>query len=344
MESNKYWVGFDLGGTKMMATVFDANFKKIAFDRKKTRGNLGMQSGLTRIIKTIEGALAKAGITPQDVGGIGAGCPGPLNLDRGVILSTPNLGWNNVPLKATLQKHFGCPAVIANDVDAGTYGEFRFGAARKARCVLGVFPGTGIGGACVYEGKLLRGKIGSCMEIGHFPVDSRGPLVEAGRSGTLESMTSRLAISAQAAQAVYRGQAPALQALAGTHLEDIKSGILAQAIQQGDRIIEDIVRHCARILGTSVAGVVNLLAPDVLVLGGGLVEALPGLYIEEVRQSIQLTALPAFTTHLKVVAARLGDDAGAMGAAALAAEAALQKPIKPASAKRSKRRVAGKAK
>lgn len=321
MSEQKYWVGFDLGGTKMMATVFDARFQKVAFERKKTRGNLGMESGLVRIIKTIESAVQQAAITPAELGGIGVGCPGPLDLDKGVILDTPNLGWKNVPLKATLKKYFKCPVAIANDVDAGTYGEYRFGAARKARCVLGIFPGTGIGGACIYEGRILRGKVGSCMEIGHFPVDWRGPVLSPGRYGSLESMTSRLAISAQAAQAVYRGQAPALQKLVGTHLEDIKSGTLAQAIREGDTIIEEIVRHTAHILGTTTAGVVNLLAPDVIVLGGGLVEALPDLYIETVKQTIKREALPAYTESLKVVAAKLGDDAGALGAAALASEA-----------------------
>lgn len=319
MKSDTCWVGFDLGGTKMLATVFDADFNKLGSERKKTKGNLGMKAGLERIVETIETALKNAGVSRDRLGGIGAGCPGPLDLDAGVILYTPNLGWENVPLKATLEKAFGCPAVIANDVDAGTYGEYRFGAARGARCVLGVFPGTGIGGACVYEGKILRGKKGSCMEIGHFPIDPMGPVAGVGRYGTLESMTSRLAISAQAAQAVYRGQAPALQTLAGTKLEDIKSGILAQAIQVGDTVVEEIVRHAARILGATVAGVVNLLAPDMLVLGGGLVEALPDIYVEEVRKTIQQQAMKAYADDLIVAAATLGDDAGVMGAAALAA-------------------------
>lgn len=317
-DKKKYWVGFDLGGTKMLAVVFDAGFRRVASERKKTKGNEGLDAGLARIIKTIEAALQKAGVTREQLGGIGAGCPGPLDLDAGVILSTPNLGWDNVPVKATLEKAFGCPAVIANDVDAGTYGEYRFGAAKGARCVLGVFPGTGIGGACIYEGKILRGKTGSCMEIGHFPIDPLGPVAGPDRFGTLESMTSRLAISAQAAQAVYRGQAPALRELAGTKLADIKSGALAQAIREGDAVVEEVVRHAARVLGRTVAGVVNLLAPDVLVLGGGLAEAMPDLYVKEVTQAVRRNSMESFTQGLKVVSAQLGDDAGVMGAAALA--------------------------
>lgn len=319
--AKSYWVGFDLGGTKMMATLYDEQFRKQASARKKTKGNEGADAGLQRIIKTITETLQSSGLDATALAGIGVGSPGPLDLDRGVILETPNLGWRNVPLKAALEKHFKCPAVIANDVDAGTYGEYRFGAGKKARCVLGVFPGTGIGAGCVYEGRIIRGRTGSCMEIGHFPVDVRGPVADIGRCGTLESMTSRLAISAQAAQAVYRGQAPALKELAGTRLERIKSSALAASIAQGDRVVEEIVRHAAYVLGNTVAGVVNLLAPDVLVLGGGLVEALPQLYKQEVTAAIAAHAMPPFAKGVSVVVAKLGDDAVACGAAAMVADA-----------------------
>ncbi len=315
-----YWLGFDLGGTKMLATLFDAKFRVVASERKKTKANNGMDDGLDRMEGAIDSVLEKGGILRKQLGGIGVGCPGPLDLDAGVILCAPNLGWKNVPVKATLEKAFGCPAVIANDVDAGTYGEYRFGAARGARCVLGVFPGTGIGGACIYEGNIFRGRTGSCMEIGHFPVDPVGPVTGPGVHGILESLASRLAISAQAAQAVYRGQAPALQRLAGTTLENIRSGVLAQAIAEGDTVVEEIVRHAAKTLGTTVAGVVNLLAPDVLVLGGGLVEAMPDLYVKTVKKTIDRRAMKAYASAVNVVAAQLGDNAGVMGAAAMAAD------------------------
>ncbi len=316
-DKDRYWVGFDLGGTKMMATVFDSEFKKLASERKKTKGHNGMEAGLDRMVKTIQGALDRAGVKKGQVGGIGAGCPGPLDLDKGIILDTPNLGWKKVPIKEHLESVFGCPAVIGNDVDVGTYGEYRFGAARKARCVVGVFPGTGVGGACIYEGRILRGKKGSCMEIGHIEVERDGQVCGPGKYGSLESVASRLAISAQAAIAVYRGQAPVLQELAGTDIADIRSGILAEAIKRGDRVIEQIVRQSARKLGIAIAGVVNLLAPDVVVLGGGLVEAMPKLYLGEVEAAVKDHAMPNFTGALRIAAAQLGDDAGVMGAAAL---------------------------
>lgn len=319
-NGKRFWLGFDLGGTKMMATVFDEGFKARASHRTKTKAREGAKAVLDRVIETIGEALAEAGVKKDELGGIGVGCPGPLDLDRGIILEAPNLGWSNVPLKDTLEKAFKCPVVIANDVDAGTYGEYRFGAAQKARCALGVFPGTGIGGACVYEGRLLRGKTSSCLEIGHLQVQPEGRVCGCGQRGCLETVASRLAISAEAASAVFRGEAPRLLEIAGTDLASIKSGALAKAVEAGDAVVERIVRNAARHLGGAIAGVVNLLAPDVVVLGGGLVEAMPELILGEVRKTVDARAMKTFLKSLKIVTAQLGDDATAMGSAALAAE------------------------
>jgi glucokinase len=318
-SKNQYWLGFDLGGTKMMAAVFDRQFNIIGVRRKKTKDGKGARSGLKRIAETIEEALQAANVEHRKLGAIGVGCPGVLDLDRGVVLQAPNLGWRNVPLKKELEREFGCPAIISNDVDAGTFGEYRFGAAKGARCVLGIFPGTGIGGACIYDGQLIRGRINSCMEIGHIHMQPKGRLCGCGRRGCLETVASRMAISAEAAEAAYRGQAPHLLELAGTDLASVRSGALAAAIREGDAAVEAIVRHAAKDLGIAVASVVNLLAPDVVVLGGGLMEAMPSFYLKEVRAAIKRQAMKPFTQHLKVVAAKLGDEAGVLGSAALAA-------------------------
>ena len=321
-KTDACWVGFDLGGTKMLGIVYDSEFQQIGRDRKKTKGHLGPEAGLKRIIDVIDESLKKAEVDRGSLGGIGIGVPGPLDLDRGAILETANLGWNNVPLKDQLVDEFGCPVVLLNDVDAGLYGEYRFGAAKGSHCVIGVFPGTGIGGACVYEGKIVRGRVNTCMEIGHIPVLPNGPRSGLGHRGTLEAVASRLAISAAAAQAAFRGQAPNLLKAAGTDLSAIRSGTLAAAIEAGDEAIEQIVRDAAGHIGTAVAAVVNLLAPDVIVLGGGLVEAIPGIFVETVLESANKQALPSFAGSFRVVPAELGDDATVLGAASWAQEIA----------------------
>src|SRR5262245_38055008 len=210
------------------------------------------------------------------------------------------------------------PTVVLNDVDAGVYGEYRFGAGKNARCLVGVFPGTGIGGGCIYEGQILRGKNVSCFEIGHVQINPNGLPCGCGRIGCLETEASRLAIAAAAATAAFRGEAPHLLAAAGTDLANVRSGVLAEAIQAGDTIIEQIVQRAARLIGWAVGDVVNLLAPDVIVLGGGLVEAMPELFVEEVEQAARRRAAPPFSKTFKVAAAKLGDDAVVRGAAAWA--------------------------
>jgi len=317
-NENNHYVGFDLGGTKMLATVFNAQFEVLGQKRIKTRAREGVKSGIERICQAIEKAVDNAKISPEQLAGIGVGCPGPLNLDRGIILNTPNMGWKNVKIKEILEEAFSCPAVILNDVDAGVYGEYRFGAAKGSRCAVGVFPGTGIGGGCVYEGRIIRGLKGSCMEIGHVQVMPDGPICGCGRRGCLEAVASRLAISSAAAKAAFQGQAPHLLENAGTDLTKIRSGALAASIKAGDAVVEQIVRNAARQIGVAVATAVHLLAPETVVLGGGLVEAMPELFVEEVGESARNRVMPSFETQFEVVAAELDDDAVVMGAAAWA--------------------------
>jgi glucokinase len=332
IQDDGYWVGFDLGGTKMQAALLDRRFNIVARRKKKTRGSEGAEAGVDRIVNGIEKLLEEAQVSPSQLAGIGVGCPGPLNLEEGVILDAPNLGWKNVPLRRILEQQFDCFATICNDVDAGVFGEYRFGAAGGARTVLGVFPGTGIGGGLVYEGKIYRGSTASCLEIGHVPVVPDGKFCGCGRRGCLETVASRLAISAEIASAAYRGQAPNLLRLAGTDLANIRSGTLAESIMAGDQIVEQIVRTGARRLGIALAGFVNILLPDVIVLGGGLVEALPQIYLSEVKDALSEHVMPAFAGVSEVKAAQLGDDAGAMGSAAWAQCEASQRPRMIASA------------
>src|SRR5882724_12998240 len=242
----KHWIGFDLGGTKMMSAVFNEEFRTLGRKRRKTKGAEGAKAGMERIVETIRDALAEAKLEDDEIAGIGIGCPGNIDLDRGLILDTANLSWKNVHVKEILEEEFGAPTVVLNDVDAGVYGEYRFGAGKNARCLVGVFPGTGIGGGCVYEGQVLRGKNVSCFEIGHIQVNPNGLPCGCGRIGCLETEASRLAIAAASAMAAFRGEAPHLLATAGTDVANIRSGILAAAIQAGDTAIERIVERAAR--------------------------------------------------------------------------------------------------
>lgn len=313
-------IGFDLGGTKMLAVAYDREFNMLARARKKSRGNDGTESGLARMVETIEEALAKAGAAESSLISIGVGSPGPLNLDKGILLDAPNLGWQNAPIKKALEKRFKCPATIANDVDSGVYGEYRMGAGKGAHTVVGIFPGTGIGGGCVLGGRLVRGRTLSCMEVGHIPVQTDGPLCGCGQRGCLEAVSSRLAIAAASASAAFRGEAPHLLSEAGTDLGNIRSKVLARSIEAGDESVRRILMQAAGWIGQGAATLVNLLAPEVVILGGGLVEAIPDLFLKEVDRVANDRVMPSFRKTFKVKVAELGDDATVLGAAALAAD------------------------
>ncbi|RLS55004.1 MAG: ROK family protein [Planctomycetota bacterium] len=310
------WVGFDLGGTKMLAQVYDSQYKILGKDRRKTRSSDKAESGLDRVALTIRTAMEVAQVDPSRLAGIGIGCPGPVDMDRGIVLNPPNLGWDDVNVRKRLEAEFNCPVAVINDVDAGVYGEYRRGAAQGARCAVGVFPGTGIGGGCVYQGEIFRGRNSSCLELGHIPMVPNGPLCGCGQRGCLEAIASRTAIAAQVARAVLRGDAPALAKSVGADVEKIRSGDLAASIQAGDHVVEEIVYDAARSLGAGVAAIVNLLCPDVVVMGGGLVEAMPEIFVDYLQKVARKRVMTSYRRSFSVVAAQLQDDAGATGAAA----------------------------
>ena len=310
------WIGFDLGGTKMLAVAYDKDMKPLGRRRRKTRGR--DDSGIARIESTITRLLDENDLDPKRIAGIGIGCPGPIDLDNGKLLSTPNLGWDNVDVQKVLGKRFDCRVAVLNDVDAGIYGEYRFGAAEGSRCVVGIFPGTGIGGGCVYEGKILQGAGISCMELGHTRVSS-GVRCSGGEiPGTLETEASRLSIAAEAAKLAFRGEAPALLKDAGTDLSDIRSGSLADSVKNGDKAVKRLIEEAGVVLGYAVVNVVHMLCPDKIVFGGGLVEAMEDLILDQVRKTARQCVMPVYKDRFKIVAAKLGDDAGVMGAAAWA--------------------------
>jgi len=318
------WIGFDLGGTKMMAVVFDDNMNVLGRERKKTKGFEGTDAGLKRIHAVIQGAIEDAKVKKTQIRGIGIGCPGPLDLKKGLIREAPNLGWTNVPIRKSLEDEFKCPAVIMNDVDAGVFGEWSAGAGKGARCLVGIFPGTGIGGGCVYKGEIFQGANHTCMEIGHIPIVSDSLPDGCGNVGTLEAVGSRLSIAAGAAQAAYRGQAPWLMAKAGADITEIRSGMLKSAVENGDKAIEKLVVRAAEYLALGIVTMVHLLSPEKIVIGGGLAEAFPDLLVKNAEKFAKKRVMPAYVDSFDVVNAKLGDDSGVRGAAGWAKKMILE--------------------
>jgi glucokinase len=317
-NSKQVWLGFDLGGTKMQSTLFDDEFKKLSSERKKTKGSDGADAVIERIIQTIKSTLESAKIDASQLAGIGIGCPGPIDVRKGIVLEAPNLSWKDVEIRKILKNEFKTDVVVTNDVDAGVFGEYTFGAGRGTDCLVGIFPGTGVGGGCVYRGSIFQGKMRSCMEIGHIAVTSGILMDGAGNAGTVEAVASRLAIASALGQAAYRGQAPYLRKKAGTTIADIRSSVIATSVQEDGGVVEQIVRQAIEHLSLAMVSMIHLLSPDMIVLGGGLVEAMPDFFLDIARKTVSKRILQSFRDTYEIRVAELGDDASVMGAAAWA--------------------------
>ena len=311
-------VGIDLGGTKIMAVVFDQDFNVLGSDRLPTEGHKGSKDGLKRILGAVDSALESSGNDRDDVVACGIGCPGVVDFNNGVLREAVNLGWEDVEIGRYLSKKIKAEVVVLNDVDAGTYGEYHLGAAQGAHSVFGVFPGTGVGGGFVYDGKILRGKTASCMEFGRYRMLGSTLEGDPDEPVSLESLCGRLGIASSCVLEALRGNSSSIMESAGTDIKKIKSGVIKKSIDAGEDSILQIMKKSIHYLGIGVTSVVELLAPEVVVLGGGLVEKMPELYLEGLREAVHKYGSKALAEGVDFRAAKNGDLAVAIGAASYA--------------------------
>lgn len=321
MAKKKYFIGIDLGGTKMLIVLLNKRFEVIARHKSKVEPGKGIKYLLRTIKESVEDTLGENKAALKEVTAVGIGCPGMVDHGKGTVILAPNLPLlNHFALAPALKKALRVPVTIENDVNAGLYGEYRFGAARKFSHIVGIFPGTGVGGALILDGKLYRGASGGAGEIGHIFMNLGSPLAER-HCETLEHLIGRLTIASEAAVLAQRQLAPRLYRSVGTDIAKIKSGALYSSIKGGDRAVEELIIHKSKILGVAMANLVNIFNPELIVLGGGLIEAMGHWIIKEARKVMRQMAMPPLVRNVRVVEAKLKDDAVAMGAARLAEEA-----------------------
>jgi len=315
-NKKKHSIGIDIGGTKILTCLLNKDFEIRSEIKTKTKPDKGERFFIRSVVNSIHFVLREARVQPRDVIGIGIGCPGFIDPDKGVIAGSPNIPFlKNYPLAKRISKATQLPVILGNDVQTGLYGEFKFGAARGYKNVIGIFLGTGIGGALIFNGQPYRGSSGSAGEVGHIQLDPGGPACGCGQRGCLEAFAGRLAIAAEASILAARRSAPHLAKESGTDIREIKSGSLARAIRAGDDAIEDLLRSKAKKVGLVMANLVNILNPDMIVLGGGVVEAMPSLIAGQAEKTMRRYALPTSSRHVKVTVAKLGDHSIVMGAA-----------------------------
>ena len=319
--NDDYVVGVDMGGTKILAAVINAEGEIVQQTKRATKPKKGPEEVIERITRCIREAIASAELNPSQIRAIGIGSPGPLDPETGVIIFAPNLGWSNVPLKAKLEANLSIPTFVDNDVNVGTLGEYAFGAGQGVKNLVGIFVGTGIGGGIILDGKLFHGVNKTAGEVGHMIVEAKGPRCGCGNFGCLEAVASRTAITRDLQKAILKkGKKSKLTELNGGNLDLIRSKAIARAVKQGDKPTIKVVQRAAKYLGISVASIVHFLNPEMVVLGGGVVEAMGDSLLDPIRHAAAEYALPTTMDGVQIVAATLGDNAGVIGASVLARE------------------------
>lgn len=306
-------VGVDAGGTKVDGVLVEVGRGEILERRLRATPATDPEAAAQTIV-----AVARELIGGRDdVSAVGVGAAGMVQRD-GVMRFAPNVAWREFPLRERIQPAVGLPTLVDNDANVAAWGEFRFGAGRGSSDMLLVAVGTGIGGGIVSEGRLFRGAHGFAGEIGHIIVEPGGPLCGCGNRGCWEQMASGRAIGRMGKQAVAEHPEAILAHLAGGDPARVTGVLVTQAAKQGDPVATRILAEVGRRLGEGIAGLVNILDPDVVVLGGGVVET-GELLVEPARRAFEesvegLGHRPA----VPLVAAAMGNDAGAVGAADLA--------------------------
>lgn len=315
--ADTYAVGIDFGGTKILAGVVEMTTGRlIGTCKKKTRVPGDTLDVAKRLTSVVDEAIAAAGLNRKQVSGIGIGAAGMVNRERGVLLNAVNLGLTEIPLTEPLSREFGVPAKLGNDVEVATIGEMKFGAGKGCDNFICVFVGTGIGSGIVINGKILKGAAGTAGEIGHTVLYPNGRVCGCGAHGCLEAYASRTAVAKFVANEVARGQDSMVKEKIDPTKGILRSKAISQALEAGDLLVTRAVTDAARSLGVGLATVINLLNPERIILGGGLVEA-SDMYYRIAAEEAMAKGLAIATKKTEIVKSGLGDFAGIVGAARL---------------------------
>jgi glucokinase len=309
--AKNYWLGVDLGGTKILVGVFHEDYKPIGRAKRPTDADKGTDGIVSQIRLAVEDAIRDAKVDPAEIRGLGMCIPGQVDHRVQIVRYAPNLGWRDFALARIPPPSWTWPCYFENDVKLGTYGEFTHGAAKGARNVVGIFVGTGVGGGLILNGELYHGFNCSAGEIGHT--------ILHWRKGThLEKIAGRRWMMKHAEKLLKDAPKPVRRDWKGLDPDKVKSSELAVMYEKGDLIAIQLVEEAARALGASVASILNLLSPEVIVIGGGVAGALGPTFLERIWEIAQRLALPHVADGVRFVPAALQDFSGIVGAAAYA--------------------------
>ena len=311
----QYVVGIDIGGTKLATVVADKTGHILNKVRKPTLSEKGPEYALGLLFDMVREVVDLAGLERKSISAIGVSCGGPLDTKTGIVYSPPNLpGWDALPLKAKLESEFQVPVTIENDANASALAEFRFGGGRGYNAVLYMTMSTGIGGGIVINGQVYHGANDSAGEVGHQILLPNGPRCGCGKRGCLEALCSGPAI-ARRAQTAIRKQlkdekaSTAILTLAGGRIEDVKSEHVLAAARTDDTLALKLVEETAYYMGWGIANLVNILNPDIVLLGTIAVAA-GDLLLDPIRETVSKFAMTRPAEAVKIAPAELGEALG----------------------------------
>jgi glucokinase len=306
-------IGVDLGGTNLRTAILSPDGSILDRHKEATHAADGWETVVARLIENIKRQRAVAVQQGFDVAAIGVGAPGVIQADKGIVVKSPNFpDWNNLPLKDQLEKALGTPVFLENDANAAALGEQWRGAGRGIRSMILLTLGTGVGGGIILDNKIWHGADGMAGEIGHMTLIPDGRPCTCGNTGCLEMYSSARGI----VQSFLEAQGKEANGISDG-LKQISSEQVYEAAGAGNEIAVRVMKDMGRMLGIGIASLINIFNPERIVVGGGVKDAWP-LFIGSTREEIMKRAFAVPAQRTEIVPSQLGDDAGMVGAAAVA--------------------------
>ena len=305
--AGKYNICLDVGGTKVLGAIFNEKDEIIYRLKKRSKSGGSASADVEKVIvDVVEEMIKESGISRKELNAVASCAPGVIDQDKGIVLFTPNLPWKDYDIAGAMRKQFGVPFYVGNDVNLGVLGEYHFGAGRGYKNIVGFFVGTGMGGGLVLNGELYTGHLFKAAEYGHMILDPEGPLCNCGQRGCLEAFSSKQGMSAYIRQQVGRGR----QSLMADAVTEgvFRSKKLVKALEAGDAVAEEAVDRACHWLAVAVGNMINIFSPDLVILGGGVIEALGDLFLKKVLSEVDRYCMPQIRSTVELKCAALGDD------------------------------------
>ena len=311
--AESYNICLDIGGTKILGVIFDSKKNIIYRLKKKTKSGGDSSQNIEQvIISVVDEMIQESGIKKGSIHAISAGAPGVINSETGIVLFSPNLPWKDYDIATPIRKRFGVPFYIGNDVNVGVLGEWKYGAAKGYKNVVGFFVGTGMGGGMILDGKMFTGNQFKGAELGHIILEPEGPLCGCGQRGCLEAISSKKGMTAYFNQQISRGR----KTMMAECLVDgtFKSKMLRKAYQADDAVTVEAIDRACHYLAIATGSMINVISPDIVVYGGGIIESMGQVFLDKILAEVDKYCMPSIRSSVELKCAALGDDSVLYGA------------------------------